>query len=140
MIRKRTKAVVSLVKLSQCSADRNSVQGQQRRRCRPPFFYTILFKVKGHQKFVSKVSLFYVTFLTVDVVVKKWFMNNKARHIFMAAFASQVRDTVVWGEEKDKRESNLYVMSCNSSSILLFGEGIKRGVTERKREERSESR
>ena len=58
----------------------------------------------------------------------------------MAAFASQVRDTVVWGEEKDKRESNLYVMSCNSSSILLFGERIKRGVTERKREERSESR
>ena len=104
------------------------------------FFYTILFKVKGHQKFVSKVSLFYVTFLTVDVVVKKWFMNNKARHIFMAAFASQVRDTVVWGKEKDKRESNLYVMSCNSSSILLFGERIKRGVTERKREERSESR
>ena len=77
------------------------------------FFYTILFKVKGHQKFVSKVSLFYVTFLTVDVVVKKWFMNNKARHIFMAAFASQVRDTVVWGKKKDKRKKeNPICMLC----------------------------
>ena len=42
--------------------------------------------------------------LTVDVVVKKWFMNNKARHIFMAAFASQVRDTLVWTNKTPKRQ------------------------------------
>ena len=44
--------------------------------------------------------VFYERFLTVDAVVKKRFMNNKARHIFAASFASQVRDTVVWRDKK----------------------------------------